>query len=213
MPLFILRLQWTERTRKNALRNQVTSLSCFWIWRSIFINYIYELKAAHITHRWWWDWWNCKNNGKYLLVFQFMEQGMWVSPLQMVEDTTCFGWLLYSANEYDWEELCKEIWYFVVVNVALRFREVDNGVPHKDGSTRTPRPKALHIEINKGDPTWCCHALEKLYSSLAATFPLRIKMQLVRDHKLLTNTKAKAKAMSLQANQQWFLSNMETCIT
>jgi len=36
---------------------------------------------------------------------QFMEQGMWVSPLQMAEDTTCLGWLLYSADEYDQEEL------------------------------------------------------------------------------------------------------------
>ena len=38
-------------------------------------------------------------------------------------------------------------------------------------------------------------------------------MRLVRDHKLLTNTKAKAKAASLRTNQQRFLSNMETCIT
>ncbi len=36
---------------------------------------------------------------------QFTEQGMWISPLQTAEDTTCLGWLLYSADEYDREEL------------------------------------------------------------------------------------------------------------
>jgi len=107
----------------------------------------------------------------------------------------------------------QKIWAFVGVNVALCFREVDDGIPRKDGTTRTPHPKALHIEIDKGNPVRCHHALEKVYSSVVNTFPLGIKMWLVRDHKLLTNTKAKAKAVSLQANQQWFLSNMETCIT
>jgi len=37
-------------------------------------------------------------------------------------------------------------------------------------------------------------------------------MHLVCDYKLLTNTKAKAKADSLRMNQQQFLANMETCI-
>ncbi len=110
---------------------------------------------------------------------QFTEQGMWVSPLQTAEDTTCLGWLLYSADKYDREELRKEIWSFVGVNVALRFREIDDGVPRKEGITRTPRPKALHIEIDKGDSAKCRHALEKLYSSAAITFPLGIKMRLV----------------------------------
>jgi len=124
------------------------------------------------------------------------------SPLQMAEDTTCLGWLLYSADKYDCKELQKEIWAFVGVDVALRFREVDDGVPQKEGTTCTPHPKALHIKIDKGDPAQCHHALEKLYSSSATMFPLGIKMQLVRDHKLLTNTKAKAKANSLRSNQQ-----------
>jgi len=100
-------------------------------------------------------------------------------------------------EEYDWEELRKAIWSFIGVNVALRFREIDDGTPRKEGINRPPRPKALHIEIDKGDPANCRHALEKLYSSAATTFPLGIKMRLVRDQKLLTNMKAKAKAASL----------------
>jgi len=75
-------------------------------------------------------------------------------------------------------------------------------------------PKALHIEIDKGKLPSCHHLLENLYSSLVTMFPLDVKMHLVRDHKLLTNTKAKTKEASLRANQQRFLSsNIETCIT
>ena len=139
---------------------------------------------------------------------------MWVSPLQRAKDTTCLGWLLYSANEYDYKELCKEIGAFIGVQVALHIGEVDNGIHCKEGTTCTLGPKALHIEIDKGKLPSCHHLLENLYSSLVTMFPLDIKMHLVRDHKLLTNTKAKAKEASLRANQQRFLSsNIETCIT
>jgi len=86
---------------------------------------------------------------------QFMEQGMWVPPLQMAEDNTCLGWLLYSADEYNQEELRNKIWAFIGVNVALQFQEIDNGIPQKEGSLRTPCPKALHIVIDKGDPARC----------------------------------------------------------
>ena len=136
-----------------------------------------------------------------------------MAPLQNVEDITCLGWLLYSADEYDKDELTKEIWSFTGVQTALRFREIDDGVPRKPNQNRTPRPKALHIEIDKREPAQARHALERLYSSSAKTFPLGIKMRMVCDQKLLTNTKAKAKAASLRANQEQFLKNMETCIS
>jgi len=95
----------------------------------------------------------------------------------------------------------------------LQFREIDDGVPRKTNQNRTLRPKTLHIKIDKREPVQACQTLERLYSSLAQTFPLGIKMRLVHDHKLLTNTKAKAKAASLWANQEHFLKNMETCIS
>jgi len=50
---------------------------------------------------------------------QFMEQGMWVAPLQQAKDTTCLGWLLYLVDKYDWEKLHKEIWAFTGIHVAL----------------------------------------------------------------------------------------------
>jgi len=141
-----------------------------------------------------------------------MEQGMWMAPLQNVEDTTCLGWLLYSADEYDKEVLTKKIWSFMGVHTALRFIEINDGILRKTNQNCTPRPKALHIEIDKRELVQARQALERLYSSLAKTFPLGIKMRLVCDHKLLTNTKAKAKAASPWANQERFLKNMETCI-
>jgi len=75
------------------------------------------------------------------------------------------------------------------------------------------RPKALHIEIDTAEQSVSRKHIEKLYSSQAFTFPLGIKMRLVRDYRLLMNTHAKAKAASLCTNQQRFLQQMETCIS
>jgi len=61
---------------------------------------------------------------------QHMEQGMWMAPFQQAKDTTCVGWHLFSAKEYNQEELCKAIWSFTGVQLALRFWEIDDGVPH-----------------------------------------------------------------------------------
>jgi len=49
------------------------------------------------------------------------EQGMWWTDLQMVEDSLCTGWLLFSAEEYDREALSREIWNLTGVLVALCF--------------------------------------------------------------------------------------------
>jgi len=96
------------------------------------------------------------------------------------------------------------------VAVSIRFCEIDDG---NGPSENREIIKALHLDINKADPLdYKCH-LEALYSSVATTFPLSIKMCLVHDLKLLTNTKAKEKAHSLQATQGQFLQQTETCIT
>jgi len=55
--------------------------------------------------------------------------------------------------------------------------------------------------------------IKYLYSSKATVFPLGFKMRLIHDHRLLTNTQAKAKAASLKAHQARFLSQMEACST
>jgi len=141
--------------------------------------------------------------------FKSTDQGMWPMTLQNAEDTTCLGWLLYSANEFDREALCREIWQFTGVAVSIRFREIDDG---NGRSENREIIKALHLDINKADPLEYKGRLEALYSSSATTFPLGIKMRLVRDLKLLTNIKAKEKARSLRATQGQFLQQTETCI-
>jgi len=37
------------------------------------------------------------------------DQGMWERPLQTAEESVCLGWLLYLANKYAKEALCREI--------------------------------------------------------------------------------------------------------
>jgi len=54
-------------------------------------------------------------------------QGMWVTNLQLPEDTTCAGWLLFLAGDYDWEALTQEIWNFTGVLVAVWFCVIDDG--------------------------------------------------------------------------------------
>jgi len=59
----------------------------------------------------------------------------------------CTGWLLFSAEEYDREALCHEIWELTGVLVALRFRAIDDGAK-KDRKNKGTLVKALHIKIN-----------------------------------------------------------------
>ncbi len=75
------------------------------------------------------------------------------------------------------------------------------------------RVKVLHIEVDKADPASSRNRIERLYSLAATVFPLGIKMRMVRELCLLTNTDAKAKAASLQTTQQRFLDNMDSCIS
>jgi len=57
------------------------------------------------------------------------DQGMWERPLQSAEDSICLGWLLYSADEYDKEALCWEIWQFTGVTVLVQFQAINDGTP------------------------------------------------------------------------------------
>ncbi len=74
------------------------------------------------------------------------EQGMWQTNLQSAEETICTGWLLYSAEEYEREALCTEIWNLMGVQIALCFRVIDDGTK-KDPKNKAIPVKALHIKI------------------------------------------------------------------
>jgi len=54
-------------------------------------------------------------------------QGMWLMDLQSAKETTCAGWLLFSAGDYDREALSHKIWEFTGVQVAIRFRVIEDG--------------------------------------------------------------------------------------
>jgi len=146
-------------------------------------------------------------------------QGMWVTDLQLAEETTCTGWLLFSAGDYDHEGLSKEIWDFTSIQVSVCFCVIKDGKKHDPKAKpdlNAPKPplpiKALHIEIDKVNQGIAQGRIEALYSSKATVFPLGIKMHFVRDYQLLTNSQAKAKVECLKAHQECFLNYMETCI-
>jgi len=129
------------------------------------------------------------------------EQGTWTVPLQFAEKV-CIGWLLYLAEEYDREALCRDIWDLTGIQITLHFRVIDDG-KKKDSTDRNKQVpiKALHIEINQVHQTTVCSWIKHLFLSKATVFPLGIKMRLVRDYQILTNAQAKAKADCLQSHQ------------
>jgi len=90
---------------------------------------------------------------------------MWPSQLQVAEETTCLGWLLFLTDELDKAALCKEIWQMTGVQVALHFWAIDDGtlkrskqVMSKDDKEKKtklvvePPVKMLHLEINQSEP-------------------------------------------------------------
>jgi len=136
------------------------------------------------------------------------KQGMWPRQLPLVEQTKCIGWLLYSAPEYDLEELRRLLKRLTGVDVALRFRCIQDSRPAK--ATQTPSTKAIHIEVDKSIPALQLTGHERTYSVTARTFPLGIKMRLVPDLQTLTNLDAYDKAIWLQSIQAKFLERTKT---
>jgi len=129
---------------------------------------------------------------------------MWLTDLQSAEETTCAGWLLFSAGNYNKEALMQEIWNFTGVQVTIHYRVIDDGKkvdkskkPESQNSPSPPPVKALHIDIDKVHQGMNRSRIKHLYSSSATVFPLGIKMRFVRDYHLLTNSQAKAKANCL----------------
>jgi len=121
---------------------------------------------------------------------------------------------LYLADEYNRKALCQDIWDLTRIQVALRYRIIDDG-KKKDGNDKNKQVpvKALHIEIDQVQQTMVRSRIEHLFSSKATVFPLGIKMRLVQDYHILMNAQAKAKADSLRLHQERFLAQMETCST
>jgi len=71
-----------------------------------------------------------------------MSQGMWLTDLQLAEESTCIRWLLFSAGDYDCEALTQEIWNFMGVQVAVRFCTLDDR--KKVDKSKKPILKCCH---------------------------------------------------------------------
>jgi len=87
------------------------------------------------------------------------EQGMWKAQLQQAEETTGLEWLIFLADEFDKEVLKVQIWETTRVQVALRYRAIDDGAIKWDANNKT-RVKAQHIEVDKANPASSCNRLE-----------------------------------------------------
>jgi len=105
-------------------------------------------------------------------------QGMWLMDLQLAKETMCTGWLLFSAGDYDREELSHKIWDFTRVQVAIRFQATEDDKKRDQNAKpdpRTPKPpppiKVLHVEINKVNQGVNCTCIEALDLSKAMVFP------------------------------------------
>jgi len=140
------------------------------------------------------------------------EQGMWRTDLQTAEESLCVGWLLFLAKVYNKEALSHEIWNLTGIRIALCYQAIDDRAK-TDNKTKSTPVKALHIEMDRVHQTVTCSQIKYLYSSKATVFPSGLKMQLVCNHRLLTNIQAKAKEASLRAHQAQFLGQIETCLT
>ena len=75
------------------------------------------------------------------------QQGLWPRQLPLVEQTVCLGWLLFSAPEYNVEELRRTILAITGVRVALRYRRIRDTLP-KQVAGPPSTVKAIHIEVD-----------------------------------------------------------------
>jgi len=134
---------------------------------------------------------------------------MWIRQLPHAEQTTCIGWLLYSAPEYNLSLLRQQIHKDSGIEVALRFRSISD-----DGSSQADCPtlctKAIHLEVDSGTlPSQLKH-LKSVYATEAKTFPLGIKMRLVSACRTGTTNVQHTKVGQLIRLQARFLKYTET---
>jgi len=94
-----------------------------------------DLSTIMQTIRWW-----LKSTSK----------GMWLTNLQSEEQTTCTGWLLFSAGDYNRAALTQEIWNFTgVVQVALCYRVIDDGKKWINLKSKNPRTPLCHLRLKQ----------------------------------------------------------------
>jgi len=72
------------------------------------------------------------------------KQGLWPCQLPLIKQTTCIRWLLFSAPEYNLDELCHTILMATGVEVALQDHTICDNVleqaPGRPASTHQSNP-------------------------------------------------------------------------
>jgi len=137
------------------------------------------------------------------------KQGMWIRQLPLVEQTVCLGWLIFSAPEYDRNELRRTIKEMSGEDVALRYCMIQKGVKGHTEKDKTT-VKAIHIEVDITLSSAQRQRITSMYSSSALMFPLNIKMQLVPELSAGSTPDIHARGLQLMDRQDWFLTRSTT---
>ncbi len=133
------------------------------------------------------------------------KQGLWPRQLPLVKKMVCLGWLLFSAPEYNLEELRRAIFTATGVKVGLCYWIIRDSLLVQ-ASCPSPRIKAIHIDVDSSAPKNHCERIGKVFSPKMTEFPVGIKMRLVTEISHLTDSNSRHKAEQLQALQARFLA-------
>jgi len=139
------------------------------------------------------------------------KQGFWPWQLPLVEQTTCLGWLCFSAPEYNLADLHQSILQWTGVHVVLCFQSITN---HLQGQTAwlAPQTKVTHIEVDHAKLQHNHQLIQSIFSSKTQQFTLGIQMRLVLELESITNPKTREKVVNLQDIQAWFPAKLATCL-
>jgi len=129
----------------------------------------------------------------------------------MAKNMVCLGWLLFLGPEYDLVAMRQSIQETTGVQVALRFRNIQDQL-NAQAKQHEQRIKAIHIEVDWTESAEKRKRLQEAFSVDASEFPTGIKMRLVPELSAITNPNGWAKAAQLQALQAQFLTISETYV-
>ena len=91
--------------------------------------------------------------------------GLYYRGIQ-VPETACLGWLLFSTNEMNKQELARQLSEFVGTQVDLRWRVIYTGSGFKREASSDGPVKALHLEVAADDAKAAKALLRKMYGTV-----------------------------------------------
>ena len=117
---------------------------------------------------------------------QYMEEmraGVYRKALQC-EESICIGWLLYTVPSIDLAILSEDLKQRTGMEVALQFWKCSLQLPKGSNIPEKKHPKAIHIEISRGDYLRKkADLIRQYYDKDVMTWPLGIKVCLIPELK------------------------------